>query len=255
MSAALFDLTGRTALVTGSSRGLGFALARGLGRAGAEIVLHGSRTEGAEAAAEALRAEGVSVRAVAFDVADPDAVAAGFEALRQVEALPDILVNNAGVNLRHPLAEFPLEDWRRVMAVHLDGAFLVARAAAGAMRERGGGKIVNLCSLTSEVARPGIAAYATAKGGMRMLTRAMAVEWASDNIQCNGIAPGYFATDMNRALVEDEAFDAWVRGRTPAGRWGEPDDLVGAAVFLASRASDFVTGQMLAVDGGFLASM
>ena len=123
------------------------------------------------------------------------------------------------------------------------------------MRERGGGKIVNLCSLTSEVARPGIAAYATAKGGMRMLTRAMAVEWAPDNIQCNGIAPGYFATDMNRALMEDEAFDAWVRGRTPAGRWGEPDDLVGAAVFLASRASDFVTGQMLAVDGGFLASM
>jgi len=250
-----FRLDGGCALVTGSSRGLGAAIARGLARAGAHVIVHGTDAQRAEAAAQTLREEGLSAGAAGFDVADAAAVRHGIADLRARGEVPTIIVNNAGINLRHPLAEFPDEAWRKVMAIHIDGAYHVVKAAVGPMLEAGRGKIINVCSLTSEVARPNISAYATAKGGLLMMTRAMATEWAVRGLQCNAIAPGFFATDMNRPLMEDEAFDAWVRKRTPAGRWGRPEDLAGAAVFLASPASDYVNGHMLAVDGGFLASM
>jgi len=251
----MFDLSGSWALVTGSSRGLGFAVARGLARAGAGIVVHGRSPETAEKAAEALQQEGMKTASCAFDVSDISAVNAAIETLRGEGVEPDIVVNNAGVNLRHPLAEFPYEDWKSVLAIHLDGAYAVARATVGPMLQKRRGKFINICSVASELARPNIAAYATAKGGLKMLTKAMAVEWASHGICANGIAPGYFNTEMNTALRADKAFDDWVCQNTPAGRWAEPEELVGAAIFLSAPASDYVNGHMLAVDGGFLAAM
>jgi len=255
MGTDLFDLSGRTALVTGSSRGLGLCLARGLAEAGARVVLNG-RDEGRLArAAEALSSRGLEVRTAPFDVADPEAVAAAFDRLEAEGAAVDILVNNAGIQRRGLLEDLDLGDWRAVLETNLTGPFVVARRAVRAMRERGGGKIINICSLMSEVARPSTGNYAAAKGGLRMLTRAMAVEWAPYNVQVNAVGPGYFLTEMTRPLAEDPAFDAWIRSRTPAGRWGRPEDLVGPVVFLASRASDFVTGHVLYVDGGVLAAL
>jgi gluconate 5-dehydrogenase len=251
----MFDLSGQWALVTGSSRGLGFAIARGLARVGASVVIHGSRRETAEKAASALTAEGLTTAVTAFDVRDVDQVAAAIEKLRGEGIAPGIIVNNAGINRRHPLAEFPYEDWKAVLETHLDGSYAVAKAAIGPMIEKRKGKIINICSLASEVARPRISAYATAKGGLKMLTKAMAVEWAQHGICANGIAPGYFLTEMNTELKANKEFDDWVCKSTPAGRWANPDELVGAAVFLSSSASDYVNGHMLAVDGGFLASM
>ncbi len=255
MGADLFDLSGRTALVTGSSRGLGLALARGLGEAGARVVLNGRDERRLARAAEVLSAEGLDVRTAAFDVADPEAVAAAFDRIEAEGTAVDILVNNAGIQRRGLLEDLDLEDWRAVLETNLTGPFVVARRAVRAMRERGGGKIINICSLMSEVARPSTGNYAAAKGGLRMLTRAMAVEWARYNVQVNAVGPGYFLTEMTRPLAEDPAFDAWIRSRTPAGRWGRPEDLVGPVVFLASRASDFVTGHLLFVDGGVLAAL
>jgi len=255
MGADLFDLSGRTALVTGSSRGLGLALARGLGEAGARVVLNGRDERRLARAAEVLSAEGLDVRTAAFDVADPEAVAAAFDRLEAEGTAVDILVNNAGIQRRGLLEDLDLEDWRAVLETNLTGPFVVARRAVRAMRERGGGKIINICSLMSEVARPSTGNYAAAKGGLRMLTRAMAVEWARYNVQVNAVGPGYFLTEMTRPLAEDPAFDAWIRSRTPAGRWGRPEDLVGPVVFLASRASGFVTGHLLFVDGGVLAAL
>jgi len=255
MGADLFDLSGRTALVTGSSRGLGLALARGLGEAGARVVLNGRDERRLARAAEALSAEGIEVRTAAFDVAAPQAVAAAFDRIEAEGTAVDILVNNAGIQRRGLLEDLDLEDWRAVLETNLTGPFVVARRAVRAMRERGGGKIINICSLMSEVARPSTGNYAAAKGGLRMLTRAMAVEWARYNVQVNAVGPGYFLTEMTRPLAEDPAFDVWIRSRTPAGRWGRPEDLVGPVVFLASRASDFVTGHLLFVDGGVLAAL
>lgn len=252
---SLFDLTGRVALVTGSSQGLGLALARGLAQAGAAIVLNGRDEKKLTATAETLRAEGVKVILSRFDVTDG---AAGERAVEKIEAdfAPiDILVNNAGIHQRAPLAEMTEAQWRAVIDTNLTGAFLTARAVGPRMIRRGAGKIINICSVMSEVARPTVANYAAAKGGLKMLTRAMAVEWARHGIQANAIAPGYFLTELNRPLVENAEFNAWVCQRTPAGRWGEPAELAGAAVFLASRASDFVNGQILYVDGGLLAGV
>lgn len=255
MPSSLFDLSGRTALVTGSSQGLGLAMARGLGQAGAALVLNGRDEAKLARAAAALRAEGLRVATSAFDVTDPAAVAVAVTKLEAEVAPVDILVNNAGIQRRVPLVEMSLAQWREVLDTNLTSAFLVAQAVAPRMIARRAGKIVNICSVMCEVARPTIANYAAAKGGLKMLTRAMAVEWAKHGVQANGIAPGYFVTELTQPLVENAEFNRWICGRTPAGRWGQPEELTGAAVFLASRASDFVNGQILTVDGGLLAAL
>lgn len=252
---SLFDLSGRTALVTGSSRGLGLALARGLSGAGAAIVLNGRDEGRLAAAADELRSGGARVTLAAFDVTDGAACAGAVDGIEREFGPIDVLVNNAGIHQRAPLAEMTEQQWRAVIDTNLTSAFLVARAVAPRMLARKAGKIINICSVMSEVSRPTIANYAAAKGGLKMLTRAMAVEWARHGIQANAIAPGYFVTELNRPLIENPQFNAWVCQRTPAGRWGQPEELVGAAIFLASRASDFVNGQILAVDGGVLAGL
>lgn len=226
----LFDLSGKTALVTGASGGLGLAIARGLAEAGAAIVLNGRNEAKLAAAAGPLRAAGHRVSTRAFDVTDEAAVQAAFDGLDAEGVDIDILINNAGIQLRKPMVDLSTGEWRRVLETNLTGAFQVGREAARRMIARGrGGKIVNIGSLTSEVARATVAPYTAAKGGVKMLTRSMAAEWAIHNIQANAIGPGYIVTEMNKALLEDRNFDAWVRGRTPSGRWGTPDDLIGAA--------------------------
>jgi gluconate 5-dehydrogenase len=241
----LFDLTGRTALVTGSTRGLGLALARALAGAGARVAINGRSRETCDAVAAGID----GAFAAPFDVTDEAAITSGVATCGQI----DILVNNAGIQMRGPLEQFSLEQWRQVLDANLTSAFLVAREVAPQMIERGRGKIVNTCSATSEVGRETIGPYTASKGALKMLTRAMCADWARHGIQANGIGPGYFATEMNTTLQEDPKFDAWLRARVPAGRWGDPSELGGAVVFLASAASDFVNGQILYVDGGLLA--
>ncbi|HLZ68056.1 MAG TPA: SDR family oxidoreductase [Aliidongia sp.] len=253
MKGQLFDLAGRTALVTGSSRGLGRAMAEGLAEAGAAIVLNGaSATRLAEAAAE-MRAAGHTVHEARFDVTEEAEVVAAFAELDAQGIAVDILVNNAGIQFRRPMVELATADWRRVIETNLTSAFVVGREAAKRMIPRGHGKIINIGSLTSDAARATVAPYTAAKGGVKMLTRAMTAEWAQHGIQANAIGPGYMLTDMNQALVNDAAFNAWVIGRTPSRRWGKPGELIGTAVFLASAASDYVNGQIIYVDGGMLA--
>jgi gluconate 5-dehydrogenase len=242
---SLFDLAGRTALVTGSTRGLGLALARALADAGARVAINGRTRETCEAAAAGID----GAFAAPFDVTDEAAISAGVAALGEI----DVLVNNAGMQMRRSLEQFSLAEWQQIMDVNLSSAFLVARAVVPQMIERGRGKIVNTCSVTSEVGRETIGPYTASKGALKMLTRAMCADWARHGIQANGIGPGYFRTEMNAALQEDPKFDAWLRARVPAGRWGDPSELGGAIVFLASAASDFVNGQILYVDGGLLA--
>jgi len=252
MSTQLFSLAGKTALVTGSSRGLGFAIAEGLAAAGARLVINGVDVARLDAAAATLRDKGHTVDAHAFDVCDEAAVVAAFEKLDAAGIAVDILVNNAGVQYRKPMVELATEDWRRVIETNLTSAFVVGREAARRMIPRGHGKVINIGSLTSELARATVAPYTVAKGGIKMLTRAMTAEWASHNIQANAIGPGYMLTDMNQALIDNPTFDAWVKGRTPAGRWGKPEELIGTAVFLASSASNYVSGQIIYVDGGMV---
>lgn len=253
MTGALFDLTGRTALVTGSSRGIGLVIARGLGRAGARVVLNARDPGRLAAAAEQLAAEGVTVDCAEFDVTDEAAVDAAVARIEAEVASIDILVNNAGMQLRGPLESFATADFRQVLEVNLMSAFLVGRAVGGRMVTRRAGRIINVCSLQSELARPSITPYATTKGALKMLTRGMCADWAPHGICVNGIAPGYFVTDLTASLRADPEFDGWLRRRTPAGRWGELDELVGAAVFLAAPASSFVNGQIIVVDGGISA--
>jgi len=249
-----FDLTGRTALVTGSSRGIGAALAQALLEGGARVVIHGRERKRAETTAMALsELTGGLTLPMTFDVTDPDAVDAGIDEIEQTWGVPHILVNNAGIQRRGPLLEFPMSDWNDVIATNLTGAFLVGQRIARGMATRRIGKIINIGSVQSQLARPGIAAYSAAKGGIVMLTKGMCADLAPYGIQVNAIAPGYFATELTAALVADPDFTAWVSARTPAGRWGEAEDLMGPLVFLASAASNFVNGQVLYVDGGMTA--
>jgi gluconate 5-dehydrogenase len=249
---ALFDLTGTVALVTGSSRGIGRALAEGLLGAGASVVLNGRDPDRLGQTRQALtgRWGPARVRAYAFDVTDETAVDAAVSAVEAEVGPVGVLVNNAGVQHRVPLVDLDAADWRRVLETDLTSAFLVGRAVARHMIKRGRGKIINVASVQSDLARPGIGPYTAAKGGIRTLTRAMAAEWARSGVQVNALAPGYLATEMTQALVDDADFTAWVVGRTPAARWGTTADLVGPAVWLASPGSDFVNGQTIFVDGG-----
>jgi len=247
-----FDLSGRTALVTGSSRGIGRAVAEGLAQAGARVILNGRDSTSLEStrAELAQRYGDDRIAARAFDVTDPDAVDAAVTDMERDFTEVAILVNNAGVQHRVPLVDLELSDWNRVMETNVTSAFLVGRALARGMIARGAGRIVNIGSVQSDLARPGIGAYTASKGAIRNLTRAMAAEWASHGLSINAVAPGYLRTEMTRALVDDPTFSAWVEGRTPAGRWGEVDDVVGPVIFLCSDAAAFVNGQLLFVDGG-----
>jgi gluconate 5-dehydrogenase len=249
----LFDLTGRTALVTGSTRGIGRSLAQGLGRAGAQVIVHGRDPAQAEAVAVSLREEGIAAGSRAFDLVDPDAIERGVESVQEEYGAVHVLVNNAGFIQRAPLTDFDLTTWREMLEVNVTSALLVARAVVPDMIAAGRGKIVNVCSVLSEVARPEAGAYATTKAALKMLTQCMCAEWARHGIQANGIGPGYIKTELSEELARASDFDAWLTARTPAGRWGEPSDLEGAVVFLAAPASDFVNGHVLYVDGGLLA--
>jgi gluconate 5-dehydrogenase len=245
-----FDLSGKVALVTGAYRGLGFAIAQGLARAGASVVLNGRKKDLLDAAANDLHAKQLSVSTAVFDVTDGSAIRKGVDAIEAEHGHIDILFNNAGIQRRGAFADFPLEQWNEVIATNLTAPFIVSQAVLRGMIARKHGKIVHIASLMSELARPTVVPYTAAKGGVRQLTRGMAVELAQHNIQVNAIAPGYFATEMNRALIDNAEFNAWVCKRTPAGRWGEPDELAGLAVFLASSGSNYITGQMFVIDGG-----
>ncbi|MEX0285192.1 MAG: SDR family oxidoreductase [Paracoccaceae bacterium] len=251
---SLFDLTGKTALITGSSQGIGFALARGLAEAGAAVVLNGRDGAKLTAAADTLTGEGHNVSALAFDATDHAAARTavdGFEASGTI----DILVNNAGMQFRTPLEDFPADAFSQLLQTNVATVFNVGQACARHMIDRGAGKIINIASVQTALARPGIAPYTATKGAVANLTKGMATDWAKYGLQCNAIAPGYFDTPLNAALVSDPDFSAWLENRTPAGRWGKVDELVGACVFLSSAASSFVNGHTLFVDGGITASL
>ncbi len=253
MTVERFNLAGRTALVTGAARGIGFAIAEGLANAGAHLILNGRGKPALDEAANKLRRGGVRVDVSVFDVTDASRVTEAVNAIEATIAPIEILVNNAGIQRRAPLEKFDDGDWRQLMATNLDSVYYVSKAVARHMIARGRGKIINIGSVQSELARPGIAPYTASKGAVKNLTRGMCADWARHGLQINAIGPGYFATPLNQALVEDPVFDEWLRKRTPAGRWGKLEDLHGAAVFLASGASDFINGQIIYVDGGILA--
>ena len=255
MSSPLFDLSGKVALVTGSTSGIGKAIARGLAEAGATVIVNGRDPGRLSAVVGELRNDGLTAHGYGFDVTAEDAIAESVGKIESEVGPIGILVNNAGIQRRAPLTEMPEETWREVIDHNLTSVFLVGRTVARGMIARGGGKIINIASLMSEVARKAIGPYAASKGGVRQLTRMMCVEWAAHNIQANAIGPGYFKTPLNASLAADPDFDQWVCGRTPAGRWGNTKELAGAAVFLASPASDFINGQVIYVDGGLLASI
>jgi gluconate 5-dehydrogenase len=256
-SPSLFDLTGRLALITGSSGGIGLAIAAGLADAGAHVILNGRDAARLDDAAARLRdtaPDGVArtILTRAFDVTDRAAVEAGVRRIEDGDGPIRILVNNAGIQRRAPLDTFSPEDWSELMRTNLDSVFFVGTAVARHMIPRGVGKIINIGSVQCELARPGIAPYTASKGAVKNLTKGMCADWARHGLQINAIGPGYFETPLNRALVEDPDFNAWLTKRTPAGRWGKVEELQGAAVFLASDASSFVNGQTLYVDGGVL---
>lgn len=247
-----FDVSGKVALITGSSRGIGRAIAHGLAQAGATVVLNGVNTDRLAQTKQEFVAEfgADHVRSSAFDVTTEEDVTQGIAAIEADLGKIDILINNAGIQHREPLLEVSVADWERVITTNLTSAFLVGRTVARGMINRGNGKIVNVASVQTDLARPTIAAYTASKGGIRNLTRAMTAEWAAHNIQINAIAPGYIHTEMTQNLVDDESFNAWILGRTPASRWGTTQDLVGPAIMLSSSASNFINGQVLFVDGG-----
>ncbi|MFT3670896.1 SDR family oxidoreductase [Aestuariivirga sp.] len=253
MSNNRFSLAGKIALVTGSSQGIGLAIAEGLAEAGAHVVLNGRDAGKLEQAQAALSARNFKVSVAGFDVTDEAAVTAGIAAIEKDAGPIAILVNNAGMQFRTPLEDYPLEKWRELMRVNVESAFIVGKAVAKGMIARKAGKIINIGSVQSELGRPTIAPYTATKGAIKMLTRGMCADWAKHGIQVNAIGPGYFKTPLNQALVDNPEFSSWLEKRTPAGRWGTVDELIGAAVFLASPASSFVNGHMLYVDGGITA--
>jgi gluconate 5-dehydrogenase len=252
---SLFDLSGKIALITGSSQGIGFGIARGLSQAGATIILNGRNEERLNRAVSTLSSEGLKVFGYSFDVTDSNQIDQKISAVEREVGPIGILVNNAGIQRRGPLEAFEESLWQEVIETNLTAVFLMSKRVVKGMINRRSGKIINICSLMSEISRPTIAPYTASKGGVKMLTKAMAVEWAKYNIQVNGIGPGFIVTEMNRPLLDDQTFDTMVKSRTPAGRWGQPSDLAGAAVFLASQASDYVTGQIIYVEGGLLSAL
>ena len=256
MSERLFDLSGKAALVTGGTHGLGMAIATGLANAGAKIIVNDVFPDRLEEARQEYAQLGIRIHTYLLDVTDESLVESIVPVIEQEVAPIDILVNNAGIIKRIPILKMKADEFREVLDVDLTGPFIMAKAVAGGMVERGHGKIINMCSMMSELGRDTVSAYASAKGGLKMLTRSMATEWARFNIQVNGIGPGYFATTQTAPIrVDGHPFNDFILNRTPAGRWGLPEDLAGTAVFLASRASDFVNGQVVYVDGGILATI
>lgn len=251
----MFQLSGKLALITGSSAGIGYALAEALGSAGAQIVLNGRDLPRLEGASAQLRAQGLTVHAVPFDVTSSDDVTRAVAQIESEIGEIDILVNNAGMQYRSPLEDMPDEAWQRIMRLNVDSVFYVSKAVVRSMIKRRAGKIINICSVQSELGRPSIAPYTASKGAVKMLTKGMAIDWGKYGINVNGLGPGYFKTQLTEALVKDEKFSTWLTSRTPSGRWGEVKELGGAIVFLASEASSFVNGHILYVDGGVTATL
>lgn len=255
MSISLFDLNGKRALITGSSQGIGRALASGLAAAGAEIVLNGRDETRLSQVAKDLRGTGVTVHELAFDVTDHAAARRAVDSFEKATGAIDILINNAGMQHRRPLEDFPPDAFEKLLQTNIASVFNVGQACARHMIGRRAGKIVNICSVQTALARPGIAPYTATKGAVASLTRGMATDWGKYGLQINGLAPGYFETPLNQALVDDPDFTAWLENRTPAGRWGKVEELVGAAIFLSSQASSFVNGTTVYVDGGITACL
>jgi gluconate 5-dehydrogenase len=255
MSYPLFGLEGRLALITGSSQGIGFALAKGLAAHGAAVVINGRDKSNVDAAVAELKALGFSVHGSSFDVTDLSAVKKGVGTIETEIGAIDILVNNAGMQFRAPLEDFPDDKWQQLLQTNISSVFYAGQSVATHMIKRGRGKIINIASVQSELARPSIAPYTATKGAVRNLTRGMCTDWARYGLQVNAIAPGYFKTPLNQALIDNPDFSSWLEKRTPAGRWGNVEELVGAAVFLASDASSFVNGQVIHIDGGITASL
>jgi gluconate 5-dehydrogenase len=248
-----FKILGKRILITGSTSGIGFILAKGLAKEGATVIINGRTRDKIDAAISSFNKQGLKVIGSHFDITNEEGVEKSISKIENELGGIDVLVNNAGIQQRAPLEEFTLENWNKIINTNMTGAFIVSKAVAKGMIQRKCGKIINICSLQSELARPTIAPYATAKGGLKMLTRAMATEWAKHNIQVNGIGPGYFKTEMTKALWENAEFDTWLCKRTPANRWGNPEELVGTLIYLSSEASSFINGQLIYVDGGITA--
>ena len=251
----MFDLSGKIALITGSSKGLGLSIAKALFNSGATIILNGRNPETLDLASQKINPQERIIYKYPFDVTNVEDVNDNITKIKEKIGTIDILVNNAGIQSRELLTDIKINDWNNVLKTNLTSPFILSQAIVPDMIKKKSGKIINICSITSEVARPSIAPYVSAKGGLKMLTKVMAIEWAKYNIQVNGIGPGLFKTEMNTPLVNNKEFNEWVCERTPAGRWGDPDELSGTAVLLASEASSYINGQIIYVDGGFLSSM
>ncbi|WP_207424516.1 gluconate 5-dehydrogenase [Desertivirga brevis] len=256
MSVSLFDLTGKRALITGATHGLGMSMATGLAKAGAQIIINDISQEKLDAAIAEYKSNGIDALGYQFDVTDEKAAISAVSQIEQEVGPIDILVNNAGIIKRIPVLEMEVADWEQVIKIDLTGPFIMSKTVGKYMVERRAGKIINICSMMSELGRATVSAYAAAKGGLKMLTKNLATEWAQFNIQVNGIGPGYFATTQTAPIrVDGHPFNDFIISRTPAARWGEPEDLQGAAIFLSAKASDFVSGHILYVDGGILATL
>lgn len=252
----LFDLTGKRALITGGTHGLGMAMAEGLANAGAELIITGTTPSKMDKALSHYKTKGYKVSGYIFDITDDKLAATKISEMVSDGGQIDILVNNAGIIKRELATTMPVDDFRRVIEVDLVGAFIISQLVGNRMIKNGGGKIINICSMMSELGRNSVSAYAAAKGGLKMLTRSLATEWAKHNIQVNGIGPGYFATSQTEPIrIDGHPFNEFIINRTPSARWGDPEDLAGTAIFLASKASDFVNGQIVYVDGGILATI
>ena len=250
-----FDIKYKVVLITGSSRGIGNTLASGFALAGSTVILNGTNQETLDKAVNNLKKTSVNVHGYRFDVTDYELVEKMIPEIEKEVGAIDILVNNAGIHRRAPISEMKMEEWTWVIEVNLNAVFFISQQVANGMIRRGKGKIINISSINAEGARPTIANYCAAKGGIKMLTKSMATEWGPYNIQSNAIGPGYFKTELTRILQEDHAFDAWVRQEVPLQRWGDPDELVGTAIYLASKASDYVNGITIYIDGGWQASL